>query len=922
MGFLRRSRVGGGHNGGRSQVNLNYLQTGGDYPFINHVKTGQYWSFITNPSPTAPVPPDSLDSDGYPTTITNGGVFTRFFIPPQSARSGAYKVDWLGIGTIYCPNATSPSGSKTSATAAGGSFTFTPTTTTMDMGISSIGATRITALRFYHVDDEALLTAGQVFGVKFKQRIAEARFAVLRFLNWQQGNTCASTTWWTRRAESYVYYSSAEYRPSIYCGTTSNSGNAYTAAAPAICSATGLAWDGDLRNGTTVSVMIDRSAFVGVTAAVSSAANTVLTTNTGTYDAQFNSVGESVVISGATGSWAGLNGTWTVSAASAGSLTVNFDSSALTPGALAGTVLVAHKLCSLNIGGTGAKNILNEYSNPLSFGGDSYPVGGSYKSLATLIYVAALQAWIKQGGDTASGNQGLNNGVPPELMLRLCAEVGAHPYFISPHHALDGDTDYMPSLAAYCRDNAPSWMIPRFEGPNELWNTFSGFYAAHFANARQAVINGSQVPGGVLTTTTYSASALVYPTDVDGAAWSSGTKYSKITFSTAGNSFIAGSRVAFGNAWGGISILNNNQGYVGGVNIGGDPNTITVTIPYSTSMPDGAPTSGTYTSGGTITPNVGDFHNWYGGAMSKLGQIVSAAYDADRSKYQVICGVQTANGATAGDRNNNIPRLDSTSFVRRVPPSGLTATPAKDWVTHLATAQYFTPSAHGTAAETGAGGYAEDYAGVAFTGSISGTTLSTSSPFGTIAAGQTIRGIGVDGAAVAPNTTITGGSGSSWTVNNSQTVASMPMVGGADLTAPIDYADTVNSGSGAYTLTKCAILYVNWKGWAQGFGIQKMCGYEGGFSPDISNSNGNSSVDRLRAASKYAPNLQTYLTTTFNDFIGLTDGTFTAEFPSSYLLSSNPYINGYTQQVWDVATDIYQTPNSPQWDAVVAFNHP
>ncbi|MCA8237771.1 hypothetical protein [Burkholderia cenocepacia] len=61
-------------------------------------------------------------------------------------------------------------------------------------------------------------------------------------------------------------------------------------------------------------------------------------------------------------------------------------------------------------------------------------------------------------------------------------------------------------------------------------------------------------------------------------------------------------------------------------------------------------------------------------------------------------------------------------------------------------------------------------AGPAFTGSISGTTLSVSGVTGTIAIGQTVYGAGV-----AAGTTITGGSGTSWTVNNSQTVTSESM---------------------------------------------------------------------------------------------------------------------------------------------------
>jgi hypothetical protein len=829
------------HNGGRAQVNLNFLQIGGDYPFMNHLKTAQYWSFITNPTPTAPVSPDSLDDDGYPTSISNNGIYTRFFIPRQSARSGAYRVKWRGIGTIYCPNATSITGSKTSATADGGSFTFTPTTHDINLGISSIGATHITDLSFVHIDDIDDYDSGAVFNTYFKQKIKDGGFGVLRAMNWFVSNQCQASTWWTRRSPSYAYYSSSEYRPSIYCGETTNSGNDYSAAAPAICSATGAAWDGVLRDKTTVSVI-------------------------------FN-----------------------VSATQSG-------------------------LCSLDVGGTGPKNILNMYCNPLTAGGNSYPVGQTYQSLATLVYDSAIDAWIKQGGDAGSNSQGLNNGVPPELFLRLCEEVGAHPYVVAPHYALAPATDYMSSLAAYYRANSPSWMVPLYEGPNEQWNTFTGFTSVYYTSARQAFLNGVKFPGGVLTNTNYAASAMVYPVDVSGGSYVSGQKYMKITLSTTGNAFLKGSRFAFGANWSGVSSLNNQQGYVTGINIDGDPNTITAYVPYVSSMPDGVPASGTYTSGGTITPNANDYYNWYGQAMSELGQIISTEYSGNRAKYQVVCGVQTGTGDTTGNLNNSIPRMTALSYVLRADPqSPFTATPASDWVTTLAITTYFTPSNHGSGTETT---QAAAYAGATFTGAISGTTLTTSSAQGTIAIGMTIQGIGDQGAAVAPGTVITGGSGTSWTVNNSQTVPSQRMVGGVDLTVPIDYEATVDSGSGAFTLTKLETLFANWKAWAQGYGVQRMVAYEGGYSPDLSNSNGNSNVDRLRIASKLAPDLETHTLRILNSFVGMTDETFTAEYPSLYLLASNPHINGYSQAVWSVMDDIYQYPPSPQWNAIVAFNNP
>ena len=61
-----------------------------------------------------------------------------------------------------------------------------------------------------------------------------------------------------------------------------------------------------------------------------------------------------------------------------------------------------------------------------------------------------------------------------------------------------------------------------------------------------------------------------------------------------------------------------------------------------------------------------------------------------------------------------------------------------------------------------------------FTGSISGTTLTISSlTSGSVYAGQNLRG-----ANIAPGTAIVSGSGLSWTVSNSQTVASTAMTSG------------------------------------------------------------------------------------------------------------------------------------------------
>jgi hypothetical protein len=393
--------------------------------------------------------------------------------------------------------------------------------------------------------------------------------------------------------------------------------------------------------------------------------------------------------------------------------------------------------CTLNVNGTGAINILSEYSGPLSADGNSYPVGGTWQSIATLVYDATLNAWIKQGGDVAIGSGGIDNGCPPELMVRLCAEVGAHPYFVTPPLAIDPATDFIPSLAAYCRDNSPPWMVPRFEGPNELWNFSGGFYQTGYANAKAT---------------------------------------------------------AYG--WG------------------------------------------------------ADFHNWYGKVMSVLGQAVSAAYNGNRTRYQVLCGVQTVLGLSAAGTASCDPRLTSIKYLSQTAPAqaAYNKSPASSWVTHVCIAVYYNPVEQGTSQEaTDAANYAA-------------------------AAGNPTQQMAIATA----------------------------------------YANTANNPGG---LLQNANVYSQWKVWAERLSIQKMCSYEGGYSPDYSSS---AQINQLRAASKQAPSLYNFTITNYNSFVGLSDSTFTAEFPSCFQFSGMTPSNN----AWSVLEDIYQSPNPPQWNAIVVFNHP
>lgn len=628
-------------NGGRSQVGVNALQWGGAYPFLNLLKTAQLWSLNDGSGPPAP---DTLDSDGYPLKITNGGVYTIFYAPDRNSRPGNYVVTWTGNGTLSLGmNNTKVSGSLTS-TSGSGRYVFSTTDTRFVLRIMATGSPHVSNIQVFHANDEAALASGEIFGKKFKERLQEAKFGVIRFLGWQNGNTTNVTTWATRKPVSYYSYQASELRSSLYAGVTTNSGSAFSATLP-----------------------------------------------------NFHLIDKAVVI-------------------------IKFNASCRGP-------------CTLNVSNTGPIPILNQYAAPLS-GEHWYPEGGTSRSIATLVYDETLKGWIKQGGDASMGSMGIDNACPPEIMVRLCAEVGAHPYFLTPPLAIDPATDYIPSFAAYCKANAPSWMVPRFEGPNETWNNASGFCPTGYAKAKAT---------------------------------------------------------AYG--WG------------------------------------------------------PDIHNWYGKAMSVLGQAISTAYGGDRSRYQVLCGVQTALGKNSSAMVSCNDRLASTKYVSQNSPaqSPYSKSTAAKWVTHVTCAQYITPSDYNTTQE--------------------------------------------------------------------QTAAEAFSKGDAETKSTIAsaYAATVMSGAGEFTVPRLATLYSNWKIWAKSFGIRKMCGYEGGYSPDYG---GSSTLNALRAASKQAPVLVTATAQNYANFVGVTDAEFIAEFPSAFVLSGpSP-----TKSVWAVLEDIHQTPAPPQWTAIVAFN--
>jgi hypothetical protein len=800
------------HNGGRTQVNFNFTQLGGDFPYINCLKGGSNWS---PGSGSAPVSPSILDALGYPTTIVNSGVQTDFYVPSQLSKPGNYVVTWTGNGTISVTAAglSTVAGSLTSA-AGSGRYVFSLTDHHITLAITALGSPAISNLQVFHADDETLLNAGEVFGVKFKQRLVEGKFGVLRFLNWTRTNVSNVTTWATRKTLNHVFYNGMEYRSSLLATSLTYGGlgnSALSVSAPS-------GWAG-LVDKALVHIIFGSnisSPQFGTTTLTSGSANVPWTAHGLSVNNRmaFDPSSSATIPSNITA----LQKYWIVAVPDVNTVQVSATQggTAIVMTATSTGTVTVNPVLTLNVGATADVDILSHTSDPLSTRTNSYPLANK---IGTFFYDAQLACWIKYGGDTAFGSRGLDNGIPIEDCVRLCAEVGAHPYFTTPTFAQTPMTDYTFQMASYIKANSPGWMVPRIEGSNELWNTAAGFHQTTYAN-----------------------------------------------------------QIAKSYGWG------------------------------------------------------LDYNNWIGKAISTIGQDVAKAYgvaQADvktQTAYHVICGVQTGLGSSfPGGTSGSNARLSSTQYLLQSPQSGYLASAASNWVTHVCCAQYMTPSAYGQASETT---LANAFAGKAFVASITGGVMTVSainaSNSAALAVGDTIFDSGVFACSQLPSgvtiASLGTGAGTTGTYNLSAnasgiTLSSRNMTAAADLTAVKTYVDTLNSGATGVPLTKLSTWYSSWASYAAFFNCG-LCGYEGGYSPDYSNSGGNALVDMLRAAGKQHFDMFGLYTANLNLFAGVG-----GIFPSEFQFSGSVNVKGYSTDAWSVLEDIYQSPNPPQFEAIRLHNN-
>jgi hypothetical protein len=806
IAFLKRS-ASSFFNNGKSQVNFNFPSFGNEFPFLNIVKTAQAWNYSSNPNANAQVSPQFNDANGYPTQCQSQGYYSLAYLPATIVRGGTYSMTWVGgdSTTVMSGFGTVVSGSLTGANDGTRWVTLQPNATTspqqVRFGVNTISASPlnyVSSISIVYTADLPAYNAGEIFGTQFKAILKQGGWGVYRFLNWMPANQSNVTTWATRKPLNYFTYADVEYRASLFAGTTSEgSFNGYDYA---VSFGSGAPVDKQ-----TIQLYFDQTSTF-------KSASITYTTGAGggvNWTAHGFSGGEPIGLTPGFLQFPPPNissgQTYYVLAAG---LTANFFQIAATPGGSPITVAtgasggqVGTRLCTLNLNGGGAVPIKDFSGNPTTDLTNQGTGPQANATIATLVYDADLSSWLKNGGD-GTGSGGLSNGCPFEIMIQLCKEMGAHPWFPAPMMAVDPMTDWHSQAAAYIKSNGPSWMIPRFEGCNELWNSAFGFWQTEYAWNKAFLHWGSQF----------------------------------------------------------------------------------------------------------------DSNNWVGKTLSTIGQAVNASYGgAVGAGYQIVVGVQTGPFQVSVDTSQS-PRLTSTEYLAQSasPQSGYTKSAASNWATHVCCSVYYGVTSDGTGQQAA---FAANSSQI--TGSISAGTLTISaSAFGTVVAGQTLTDLyGLIPAGV----TVTGGSGSTWTISNSSisipSGTTMRLINSAGMAALNAFVDTVNTNSNVVCYQN---VFTFRNGYTNNAGnALKMNAYEGGFAIN----NGSTNITYLNYFSKFTTDAAlainggtlvsgTVLTGMYNDFTTTAGG----EFPSLFQLGGGP------DNQWAIMDpDIYITPQ-PQLTAIGTYN--
>lgn len=861
-GFLLLGSSVSSFNGGRSQGQSSFIGFGGDFPFMNLLLGAQGWAFSDNSGWPAP---NTLQANGLPlnSAMTNNGVSTVFQIPTQTERSGNYVVITTGTGDIIGTglSLTSVSGTNTQTVVSGAAL---GSNTQVNFRISATdAATPISKIAFVHSSDvAAYLADNYAFGLKYLSIVRQAKWGVIRFLNWQNGNFTNETNWASRTPmDNWSYYAGQfpaqrtdtglgcqvgwlgqttsvlnDYSISDSVGTAppvhgqtillnydeisvtvTNGANAQITFPSPHNLQTGMPFSlfyqvgGSAPGGVTVypdpltgtggpsvfyAIFISATVIRFATTYANAIAGTAITTsstgslvtahsqvveasatiNVGSnlvnWPHHFVSTGDPVcMMNNITGNVANSINYWAIVIDADNIRLASSRANALASTPI--TITGSGGACSfvrqptLNLNGTGAVPIRLSNMAGMTIGSNGTPtprIYADHKTYGALTYDSVLGVWVQNGAcQGAGGPIGIASNVPPEICLKLCREVGAHPYFVSGYMMLDPLTDYMPSLMQYLKDNGPSWMIPRIEVYNEPWN---GITAG--------------------------------PPSFQYKSWAN---------------------------WGVLEFPGFNT--------------------------------------------IGKF-------TSVLGQAANVVWPGGKgTKYHILVGVQTAIYTSAPNAAATDDLLTASQYVAQAasPQSPYLKDPAYKWASHIAVAQYVTPSIYDTATEI-----------------------------------------------TMANNWVAGGS----LPNDALLTQYVDSLAGA--ASGFNLAATNLNYTTIWTWAQGAGVSGGWGG------LYKlgMAGYEGGYSPSLFGSYGadTAAVYNFRVASKYVADVGKGLTGgTFAD-ASVVNGTyndFTAAggiFPSCFQLAGGSGAGvGALSNAWSVLDpNIYLTPQPSQWTAIVAYN--
>jgi len=576
---------------------------------------------------------------------------------------------------------------------------------------------------------------------------------------------------------------------------------------------------------------------------------------------------------------------------------------AITPNGNSSNLINSSVVLYLNAPGTSAspKRILSEYCTQLGDTTNSMPVADNYREMATMIYDATLDAWIKHGGDVSMGSSGIQSGAPIETMLALAWTVGAHPWMVSPPYAVDPVTDWWANVMLYDKTNRPAYSKLRIEPPNELWNTGANFFQTAYAQAKVTAYSVSDPAHWPLANDFHNWYGKVLSTLGQMAYQIYGAGNLDVTYQVMG-----GVQTATGASPGDIAnALPRFRGtnYVSaGVAQGaltGAWGTVTFAavpaVPWSS-----FPAATRYVS--HIACATYYISNAYGGRGAGGPQDIaslSAAFGGIQFRMtDIVAGVLHPEGGTALTTGMTI--FLPLGFGTATTVSG---SDGAGWT--LSNLSLNIPYAQTLIAAKTSGLSAAD----ALTDSVIDTVVDATVTGGTtftvnsIISGNTVGwGLRIYGGTVAHGTGPEIASGTYPNFTLAFAVANQR----ANFSIGMDYSLTGNFR-----------LYQNWGTWANtNFGITKIAAYEGGMSNDFAYA---FPYTVLASRAKQSSSLQGYATQMFNNFRG--QGAFpypagmTGEFPSNFLMTG-PYPLG---GAWSISDDIYQNPTSPQWNAVVAY---